>query len=409
MSNYLDVINDANKAKFKLPLISEELRIKAMVAMSEAIKANKDLILDANKVDLENAGDIAPVMKKRLSLTAEKLEAIANDVISVANLPSVCNQVLEEFERPNGLKIRKVSQPFGVVLCIFESRPNVVVDIASLCLKTSNVCVLRGGKEALRTNKALVSVMRNAIKEFVPECSINLIEETDHKIVDELLSMKGKIDLAIPRGSARLINHVVETALVPVIETGAGICHIYVDDSADLNMAVDIIINAKTSNPAVCNAAETLLINRKVSKELLKLLKEKNFDTMVVIHGDEEIQGQIKAKNVDSFDIEFDDLEMNFKIVDSVDEAINHINLYGTKHSEVIVTQNDSNALKFMNEIDAACIYQNASSRFTDGGCFGFGAEVGISTGKLHARGPMGLRELMTYKYLINGNGQIRK
>lgn len=409
MSSYLDIVNNANVAKRELPLISEDIRIKAMVAMSDALKNNASAILEANKIDLENATNILPVMKKRLSLTKEKLISIADDIISVTKLPSVCNQIIEEIDRPNGLKIKKITQPFGAVLCIFESRPNVCVDIASLCIKTSNVCILRGGKEAINTNKALVDVMRDAIKEYIPQNSINLITETDHAVVDELLSMKGKIDLAIPRGSARLINHVVDVAKVPVIETGAGVCHVYVDEDADLEMAADIIINAKTSNPAVCNAAETLLINKKVSKELLRLLKQRSFDTMVMVHGDKEIQGELNATDVKSFDIEFNDLEMNFRIVDNIDEAISHINTFGTKHSEVIVTKSDSNALKFMAEVDAACVYHNASSRFTDGGCFGFGAEVGIATQKLPPRGPMGLRELMTYKYIIFGNGQIRK
>ena len=409
MNSYEDILRKANEAKRKLPLVSEDIRIKAMIKMSEALKANADKILEANKIDLDNATNILPVMKKRLSLTKEKLESIANDVVSVANLASVCDKVLEEINRPNGLLIKKISQPFGVILTIFESRPNVCVDIASLCIKTSNVCILRGGKEALNTNKALVSVMRNAIKDFIPEDSINLIEETSHDVVDKLLSAKGLIDLAIPRGSARLINHVVDIAKVPVIETGAGVCHVFVDESADLNMAYDIIYNSKTSNPSVCNATETLLIHRSIKDKVLQLLKEKNFDTMVLVHGDKEISGVLSAKEVDSFDIEFNDLEMNFKIVDSIDEAIAHISKYSTKHSEVIVTENKENAERFLKEIDSACVYHNASTRFTDGGCFGFGAEVGISTQKLHARGPMGLKELMTYKYIIYGNGQIRK
>lgn len=409
MNSYEEVLKRANIAKRKLPLVDENIRIKAMLKMSEALKANSDMIIEANKIDLENATNILPVMKKRLSLTKEKLEGIANDIVSVANLESVCDKVLEEIKRPNGLLIKKISQPFGVILTIFESRPNVCVDIASLCLKTSNVCILRGGKEALNTNKALVSVMRNAIKDFIPEDSINLIEETSHDVVDKLLSAKGLIDLAIPRGSARLINHVVDVAKVPVIETGAGVCHVYVDETANLDMAYDIIYNSKTSNPAVCNASETLLIHRSIKDKLLQLLKEKNFDTMVLVHGDLEISGVLSAKEVDSFDIEFNDLEMNFKIVNSIDEAIDHISRYSTKHSEVIVTEDKKNAERFLKEIDSACVYHNASTRFTDGGCFGFGAEVGISTQKLHARGPMGLKELMTYKYQIYGNGQIRK
>lgn len=409
MSNYNEILDLANEAKFELIKTSEDMRVKAMYAMSRAIKEKKDKILAANKIDLENANGILDVMKKRLSLTAEKIDNIADDVISVANLESVCNKILEEIDRPNGLKIKKISQPFGVILTIFESRPNVCVDIASLCLKTSNVCILRGGKEAINTNKAIVEIIRDAIKDYIPVNSVNLITDLGHDVVDELLQRKDKIDLVIPRGSARLINHVVETSLVPVIETGAGICHVYVDKSADINMAVDIIINAKTSNPAVCNAAETLLIHKDVLDDVLYLLKEKKFDTMVMVYGDEKVSKILNAQPVDSYDIEFDDLKMNFKVVDGIDEAINHINKHSTKHSEVIVTNDLDNVKKFMEEIDSACVYHNASTRFTDGGCFGFGAEVGISTQKLHARGPMGLKELMTYKYLIYGNGQIRK
>ncbi len=409
MSNYNEIIELANKAKKGLQLSGDEARVKAMLSMAQAIKMNANKILEANKIDLENATSILPVMKKRLSLTLEKINAIADDVISVSKLESVCDKVLEEIKRPNGLLIKKISQPFGVILTIFESRPNVCVDIASLCIKTSNVCILRGGKEAINTNKAIVDVIRNAIKDYIPEDSVNLITDQSHDVVDELLQRKDKIDLVIPRGSARLINHVVETSMVPVIETGAGICHVYVDKSANLDMAVEIIMNAKMSNPAVCNAAETLLIHKDIKDGLLYLLKKNNFDTMVDVYGDEDISHILKCKPVDSFDIEFDDLKMNFKTVSDVSEAIEHINNHSTKHSEVIVTEDLDNVNKFMSEIDSACIYHNASTRFTDGGCFGFGAEVGISTQKLHARGPMGLKELMTYKYVIFGNGQIRK
>ncbi|MCR5706507.1 MAG: glutamate-5-semialdehyde dehydrogenase [Acholeplasmatales bacterium] len=409
MSNWLDIVDRANEAKKKLPLASSKNRVLAMEAMSKALIDNCDYILEQNKIDLENAVNITPVMKKRLSLTKEKLISIAEDVISVSKLPDPTNQTLEEFTRPNGLKIKKVSQPFGVILTIFESRPNVCVDIASLSIKTANVCVLRGGKEAKNTNKALVDTIRNAIKDYIPEDSVNVLLDTTHDDVEQMLMMKDKFDLCVPRGSKGLINHVVNTSLVPVIETGAGVCHVFIDESADLNMAYDILLNGKTSNPAVCNATESLLIHKNISDKVLQLLKEKKFDTIVSVHGDENIKKYLNASPVESFDTEFDDLCINIKIVSSIDEAIEHISKYGTKHSEVIVTNDDNNALKFMNEIDAACVYHNASSRFTDGGCFGFGAELGISTGKLHARGPMGLKEMMTYKYLISGNGQIRK
>lgn len=407
--SWLDVVDKANEAKKKLPLTDSLQRIHAMEAMSKALISNADYILEQNKIDLANATNLSDAMLKRLTLTKEKLEAIANDVIAVSKLPDPCDQILEEFERPNGLIIRKVSQPFGVILTIFESRPNVCVDIASLSIKTANVCVLRGGKEAKNTNKALVDTIRNAIKDYIPEDSVCLLLDTSHDDVETMLQMRDKFDLCVPRGNKGLIKHVVDTALIPTIETGAGVCHVYVDSDADLNMAYDIILNGKTSNPSVCNATECLLVHKNVCEKLFQLLKEKKFDTIVNVHGDKLVQRFLDATDVDSFDIEFDNLDINIKVVDSLEEAIDHISKYGTKHSEVIVTNNNDNALKFMREIDAACVYQNASSRFSDGGCFGFGAELGISTGKLHARGPMGLKEMMTYKYLIFGNGQIRK
>ncbi len=407
--SYIDVIDKAVNAKLPLASKTQEKRILAMEAMSKALIENKDYILEQNKQDLLNASNIADVMKKRLTLTEEKLISIANDVLTVSKLEDPTNKVLEEIKRPNGLIIKKISQPFGVILTIFESRPNVCVDIASLAIKTANVCILRGGKEAKKTNKALVDTIRNAIKDYIPEDSVCLLEDTTHEDVEKILTMKDKIDLCVPRGSRGLINHVVNTSLIPVIETGAGVCHVYVDSDADLEMACDIIINGKMSNPSVCNATESVLINKSCYKELLKLLKEREFDTMVRVHGDALVKEYLISDDVKSYDTEFNDLDINMHVVESLDEAITHINKYGTKHSEVIVTKNDSNAQKFMQLVDAACVYQNASSRFTDGGCFGFGAELGISTGKLHARGPMGLKEMMTYKYIIFGNGQIRK
>ncbi len=407
--SYIDVIDKAVNVKLSLASKTAEERVLAMEAMSKALISNKDYILEQNREDIKNTFNISDVMKKRLTLTESKLISIANDIITVSKLPDPTNNVLEEIKRPNGLVIKKISQPFGVILTIFESRPNVCVDIASLAIKTANVCILRGGSEASRTNKAIVDTIRCAIKEYIPEDSVCLLENTTHDDVEKILMMKDKIDLCVPRGSRKLINHVVNTSLIPVIETGAGVCHVYVDSDANLNMAVDIIINGKMSNPAVCNATESVLINKKCYKELLKLLKDANFDKMVHVHADELVKEYLISDDVKSYDIEFNDLDINMHVVDSLEEAISHINKYGTKHSEVIVTNNASNAKKFMQYVDAACVYQNASSRFSDGGCFGFGAELGISTGKLHARGPMGLKEMMTYKYEIFGNGQIRK
>lgn len=409
MKTYLEVVDAAKLASSKLELSKKENRNLALKSISEAIIKNAELILEANKIDLDNASSISPVMKKRLSLTKEKLISISNDVIEVSKLDEVVGKTLETINRPNGLVIKKESVPFGVILAIFESRPNVCIDIASLCIKTGNVCILRGGKEAINTNKAIVKIIRDAIKDLIPEDSVNLIYETDREIVNELITMKDKIDLVVPRGSKGLIDTVCNNATVPVIETGAGTCHLYIDESADLNMALNITMNAKLSNPAVCNAVECIIVNRKVANEYFALLKGKEFDKIVNVHGDIEVRKYIECSDVSSYYTEFNDTEVNIKLVDNVDEAISHISVYGTKHSEVIVTENEENALKFMSSIDAACVYWNASSRFSDGGCFGFGAELGISTGKMHARGPMGLKEMVTYKYKIFGNGQIRK
>ena len=407
--NYKDVIENANIAKKSLSNASEETKIEALKAMSKALKDNVPKILEANKLDLDNASLLMPVMRKRLALTEEKIIAIANDVISVSNLDSVCNKVLETINRPNGLVIKKVAVPFGVILAIFESRPNVCVDIASLCIKTSNVCVLRGGKEAINTNTCLVSIIREAIAPFIDENSVSLITETDRAIVNELITMKDKIDLVVPRGGKGLIDNIVNNSLVPVIETGAGTCHIYVDKNASLDMAVNITLNGKLSNPAVCNALECILVHENVYKEYFDLLKSQKFDKIVNVHGCDITKEYFNCDSVSSYYKEFDDLEVNIKVVKSLDEAISHINTYGTKHSEVVVTNDEAVAQKFLSEVDAACVYWNASSRFSDGGCFGFCAELGISTGKMHARGPMGLKEMMTYKYEIFGNGQIRK
>ena len=407
--NYKDVIENANIAKKSLSNASEETKIEALKAMSKALKDNVPKILEANKLDLDNASLLMPVMRKRLALTEEKIIAIANDVISVSNLDSVCNKVLETINRPNGLVIKKVAVPFGVILAIFESRPNVCVDIASLCIKTSNICVLRGGKEAINTNTCLVSIIREAIAPFIDENSVSLITETDRAIVNDLITMKDKIDLVVPRGGKGLIDNIVNNSLVPVIETGAGTCHIYVDKNASLDMAVNITLNGKLSNPAVCNALECILVHENVYKEYFDLLKSQKFDKIVNVHGCDITKEHFNCDSVSSYYKEFDDLEVNIKVVKSLDEAISHINTYGTKHSEVVVTNDEAVAQRFLSEVDAACVYWNASSRFSDGGCFGFGAELGISTGKMHARGPMGLKEMMTYKYEIFGNGQIRK
>ncbi len=408
MEDYLVIIEKANNAKKSLSLASSEMKIKALEAISKGLIENIDLILKANKIDLENAFNISDVMKKRLLLTEDKIKAIASDVLAVSKLDDPVNQVIEEINRPNGLLIKQVRVPFGVILAIFESRPNVVVDIASLCIKTGNVCVLRGGKEAMNTNKVLVDIIGKAIERYIDKDSVLLITDTNRELVDKLILLKDKIDLVVPRGGKGLIDKVVNNSLVPVIETGAGVCHAYIDEDVDLDMAVNIVRNGKMSNPAVCNSLECLLVNKKVAKEFFDKLLATDFKDNVQIYGCDETNKYIDCVSVESYHEEFDDLKINVKIVNNVDEAIDHIGEYSTKHSEVIISNNLENQEKFLDKVDSACVYVNSSTRFTDGGCFGFGAELGISTGKMHARGPMGLKEMTTYKYKIIGNGQVR-
>lgn len=408
MEDYLIILDKANEAKKTLSLTSTKTRNDALISISKALLNNIENILKANAIDMENAINLSEVMKKRLILTEEKVVGIANDVLEVSKLEDPINEIMEEINRPNGLLIKKVRVPFGVILAIFESRPNVVVDIASLCIKTGNVCVLRGGKEALNTNKVLVDLIHEAIKEYICEDSVLLITDTNRELVDKLIARKDKIDLVVPRGGKGLINKVVNDSLVPVIETGAGVCHIYVDNKAKLDVAVDVIRNAKLTNPAVCNAVECILLHTDIAKEFLDKLIKTEFDKQVQLFGCEKTKQYINCESVSSYYDEFDDLKLNVKIVDNIDEAIKHIDEFSTKHSEAIISEDIESQELFLNSIDSACIYVNASTRFTDGGCFGFGAELGISTGKMHARGPMGLKEMTTYKYKIYGNGQIR-
>ncbi len=396
----------AKKASDELKLISNDLRNLALEKMSEALINNIEYILQENKKDILNATNLSTSMINRLRLSEDKIKSIASDVKSVKNLGDIIGETIEEISRPNGLIIKKIRVPFGVIAAIFESRPNVCVDISTLCIKTGNACILKGGKEAINTNRALVKIMKEAVSKYIPKDAITLIEDTSREAVNELILMRGKIDLVVPRGGKGLINHVVSNAKVPYIETGAGVCHIYIDDEADLKMAMKVLVNAKTSNPAVCNAVETLLVNEKIAAEFLPLIS-KNMPN-VKLYGCEKTSKIIDCDTDVHFDYEYDDLMLSIKVVSDVFEAINHIKKYSTAHSESIITNNNEKAEIFLNSIDSACLYLNASTRFTDGGCFGFGAELGISTQKLHARGPMGLKEMTTYKYKIYGNGQIR-
>lgn len=414
-----EILNRTGKTKTAVAASSSDSRNKALLLMAESLKAHTDEIIAANKIDLENAKEtVSTVMLDRLTLTEERIFSMAEAIKSVTSLPDPLNRTLSLEQRPNGLEIKKVSVPIGLLAMIYESRPNVTSDAAALSLKSGNVCVLRGGKEAINSNIAIVSALREGLKNAdFPEDAIGLVTDTSRRSAAELMTAVGKVDLLIPRGGAGLIRSCVENAKVPCIETGTGICHIYVDRYADLDKALNIVENAKTSRPSVCNAAEVLLVHSAVSKEFLPKLQKRLTDeraakglVSVELRLDEraaKIIDGTKATSKD-FDTEFLDYILAVKTVDSVDEVIAHISEHSTGHSECIVTENAENAERFALLIDSAAVYVNASTRFTDGGEFGLGCEMGISTQKLHARGPMGLCELTSYKYIINGNGQIR-
>ena len=403
-------LKQAKRACLKMQNIDSQTKIKALQKISSNLLSNVDYIINENKKDIANAKEngISDAMVDRLLLTKERIESIARDVLKIADLNDCIGEVIREIKRPNGLLIKQVRIPIGVVAVVYESRPNVTVDIASICIKTNNVCVLKGGKEAINSNIALIKVIDKAIEDILPDHVVNLIENNDRQVVTELICANDYVDVIIPRGGAGLIQHVVKNATVPVIETGAGICHLYVDSQADLKMAVDIAVNAKISRPSVCNAIETILVHQDVAGEFLTALKPQF--KQIKVFGDEEslkyIDGTIATEK--NYATEYDDYICNIKVVKNIDEAIEHIYNYSTKHSESIITTNNDTAKYFMESLDSACVYHNASTRFTDGGEFGFGAEVGISTQKLHARGPIGLPEMTSTKYLIFGNGQIR-
>lgn len=387
----------------------------ALSAISKALIENKNLIMAENAKDLQKAKEngMSEAMQDRLKLDEKRIEGMARGVDELIVLNDPIGQIIDGFTRPNGLRISKVRVPLGVIGIIFESRPNVTVDAAALCLKAGNAVILKGGKEAINSNKCLGNIMRKAIEETgLPADIIQVVENTSRETTNELMKLNKYLDVLIPRGSARLIQAVVNNATVPVIETGTGNCHVYVDSSADLDMAVNITDNGKTQRPSVCNAVESLLVHKDCAEKFLPMIAERFKSHNVKIYGCDrtiEILGNSVEKATDNeYATEFLDYVISVKVVDSIDEAIAHIRKFGTKHSECIVTKSLENAEKFQKEVDAAAVYVNASTRFTDGGEFGFGAEIGISTQKLHARGPMGLTELTTFKYLVNGNGQIR-
>ncbi len=412
----LDILKQAKAAKSELAKLSSEDKNNALLAMADALRENCAAILEENKKDVEAArGKITDVMIDRLSLDEGRIKGMADGIRDVVKLPDPVGRVLSRVELSNGLIVEKTAVPMGVVAIIYESRPNVSSDAAALALKSGNVCVLRGGKEAFRSANAIVNALRSGLKKLgLCENFINMVQDTTRQSSTELMTADGYIDLLIPRGGAGLIKACVENATVPVIQTGTGICHIYVDDDADLDMALNIIENAKTSRPSVCNAEEVLLVNSKIADKFLPMLKKRLVDgrkeNPVELRLDERAARIIdgtKAGEKD-FDTEFLNYILAVGIVDSVEEAVRHIGEHSTQHSDAIITNNDAHAAEFTRDVDSAAVYVNASTRFTDGGCFGLGCEMGISTQKLHARGPMGLCELTTYKYIVKGNGQIR-
>lgn len=412
---YLENLGDnAVEAKSSLQRLTTEEKNQALRASAEALKKATDKLLAANEKDYETAKEsgMAEGLLDRLKLTPQRIEAMAEGLLQIADLPDPVGEVMEDFDRPNGLHIEKVRVPMGVIGIICEARPNVTVDAFGLGFKTGNAVILKGGTAAFHSNMAITEVIREALAaKRINENAFQLIENNDRAVTTAFMRLKSHIDLLIPRGGAGLIRSVVENSTVPVIETGTGNCHIFVDETADLDEAVAIIINAKTQRIGVCNACESLLIHEKIADRFLPLLGKALSEKQVEIRGDDTVRKNIPEAvpvTEEDYGREYLDLIVSAKTVGSLEEAIAHINRYNTGHSDAILTQDKAHAEKFLQEVDAACVYVNASTRFTDGFEFGFGAEIGISTQKLHARGPMGLKELTSYKYRITGEGQVR-
>ena len=405
------MLENARAVKGQIACLTEQQKNDGLFAMADALLAAQAAILEANAQDLEAAkGTVSDVMLDRLSLSPARIAAMAEGIRQVAALPDPVGRVLEETLRADGLNIQKISVPMGVIAIIYESRPNVTSDAAALALKSGNVCILRGGKEAFRSANAIVRALREGLKKAgIPENAVNLVQDTSRESATALMTANGYVDLLIPRGGAGLIQACVRTATVPCIETGTGICHVYVEKTADLSMAVNIVENAKTSRPSVCNAEEVLLVDRAIAGKFLPMLQQRIGDR-VEFRLDPEAAAIIPGKRAgeQDFDTEFLDYILAVKCVEDVREAVAHIAAHSTGHSEAIVTQSKEAEQMFTSLVDSAAVYVNASTRFTDGGEFGLGCEMGISTQRLHARGPMGLRELTTYKYIIHGNGHVR-
>lgn len=415
IADYLDTLGrQALMARQNLQGLSTTQKDQALKQIAAALVKEQDRLLEANAKDYQTAKEagMAESLLDRLQLTTARIESMAKGLLQIAALPDPVGEIIESFDRPNGLHIEKVRVPMGVAGIIYEARPNVTADAFGLCFKTGNAVILKGGKDAFYSNRAITEVIQETLAgEHISEYAIQLIEHNDREVTTAFMRLKAYVDVLIPRGGAGLIRSVVENSTIPVIETGTGNCHIYIDETADLEKAVAIIINAKTQRIGVCNACESLVVHHKIADRILPMLGKALQEKQVEIRGDETVLAQIPQAvpaTEEDYGKEYLDLIISMKTVTSVEEAIDHINRYHTGHSDAILTEDKANAEKFLKEVDSACVYVNASTRFTDGFEFGFGAEIGISTQKLHARGPMGLKELTTYKYQITGDGQIR-
>ena len=410
-----NICEKAKKASRLLALVDTKTKNKALVAMAGALRKNAAYIIRENQKDIALAGTkgLSAALIDRLTLSEKRIASMADSLGQIAGLRDPIGEIGETTKRPNGLLIKKVRVPIGVILIIYESRPNVTSDCVGLCLKSSNAVILRGGSESVKSNIAIFDILnREAVKHGIPDGAIAIIKDTDRKIVESLLKQEGFIDLVIPRGGESLIKEVAKRSRIPVIKHYKGVCHTYIDAAADLRMAEDISFNAKVQRPGVCNAMETLLVDKRVAAVFLPSMIKRFSRAGVEIRGSKEVRKIVKSVKLateEDWYSEYLDLILSVKIVNGVDEAIRHIMKYGSYHSDAIVTRDKKAAEKFLNEVDSACVYVNASTRFTDGAEFGKGAEMGISTDKIHARGPMGLEELTSYKYVVYGNGQVRK
>ncbi len=410
----LDIVTKAREAAACLPTLSAETKNEILLAMSESLVSHTKSILEANRADVSAARKkgLSKAFIDRLTLTDKRIREMADSLCQIAALPDPIGEVMKAWRRPNGLWIHKVRTPIGVIAIIYESRPNVTSDCAALCFKSGNVVILRGGSETLSSNRAIYAVLKSVLHQFrIPEGAINLLSTSSRKAVDELLGLHEYVDLVMPRGGEGLIEHVMEHSRIPVIKHYKGICHVFVDDYADLNMAQDICFNAKVQRPGVCNAMECMLVHADVAARFLPGMIKKFKEAGVEIRGcpvTRKIVKNVRAATEKDYRTEYLDLILSVKVVNTLAEAITHINTYGSHHSDSIISEHYQNIQEFLKRVDSACVYVNASTRFTDGNQFGLGAEIGISTDKLHARGPMALEELTTYKYMIYGNGQVR-